>query len=45
VSADLDEVFALADRILVMSDGRIAHQTSIENADVAIIGRHMAGHA
>jgi simple sugar transport system ATP-binding protein len=45
VSADLDEVFALSDRILVMSDGRITHQTPIENADVGVIGRHMAGHA
>jgi simple sugar transport system ATP-binding protein len=45
VSADLDEIFALADRILVVSDGRIVHETSATAADVAVIGRHMAGHA
>jgi simple sugar transport system ATP-binding protein len=45
VSADLDEVFALADRILVMSEGRIVHETPVEVAEVAVIGRHMAGHA
>jgi ABC-type uncharacterized transport system ATPase subunit len=45
VSADLDEVFALADRILVMSEGRIVHETPIDSAEVAVIGRHMAGHA
>ena len=27
VSADLDEIFALADRILVMSEGRVVHET------------------
>jgi simple sugar transport system ATP-binding protein len=45
VSADLDEVFALSDRILVMSEGRIVHETSASNADRAVIGQHMAGHA
>jgi ABC-type uncharacterized transport system ATPase subunit len=45
VSADLDEIFALADRILVVSDGHIVHETTPADADVAVIGRHMAGHA
>ncbi|HZU81643.1 MAG TPA: ATP-binding cassette domain-containing protein, partial [Polyangiaceae bacterium] len=45
VSADLDEIFALADRVLVMSGGRIVHETPIGAADVAVIGRFMAGHA
>ena len=27
ISADLDEIFALADRIVVMSDGRAVHET------------------
>jgi simple sugar transport system ATP-binding protein len=45
VSQDLDEVFALSDRILVMSGGRIAHETPIAKADLGVIGRHMAGHA
>ena len=44
VSADLDEIFALSDRIVVMSEGRIVHETSAAAADVADIGRHMAGH-
>ena len=45
VSEDLDEILELADRILVISDGRIVHETSIQNADRQVIGRHMAGHA
>jgi ABC-type uncharacterized transport system ATPase subunit len=45
VSADLDEIFALADRILVMSEGKVVHETAIDDAEVAVIGRHMAGHA
>jgi simple sugar transport system ATP-binding protein len=45
VSADLDEILALATRILVMSDGRIAHETTAERAEPAVLGRYMAGHA
>ena len=45
ISADLDEIFALADRILVISDGAIVHETPTGDADIRIIGRHMAGHA
>lgn len=45
VSADLDELFALADRILVMSEGQIVHETPVQTADLQIIGQHMAGHA
>jgi simple sugar transport system ATP-binding protein len=44
ISADLDEVFALADRILVISSGKIAYETPIAAAEVATIGKHMAGH-
>lgn len=44
ISADLDEIFALSDRIVVISEGRIVHETSAELADLAVIGRHMAGH-
>jgi ABC-type uncharacterized transport system ATPase subunit len=44
ISADLDEVFALADRILVISGGRIVHETPIADAKVESIGKHMAGH-
>jgi ABC-type uncharacterized transport system ATPase subunit len=45
ISADLDEVFALSDRILVMSGGRIVYDTSSSGADIRTIGKHMAGHA
>jgi simple sugar transport system ATP-binding protein len=44
VSEDLDELLALADRILVMSNGQIVYETPIEAADVATIGHHMAAH-
>ncbi|WP_437942839.1 ABC transporter ATP-binding protein [Sorangium sp. So ce341] len=44
VSADLDEIFAMADRILVMSEGRVVHESTAASADVAEIGRAMAGH-
>jgi len=44
MSEDLDEVLELADRILVMSEGRIAYETAAAAADIAEIGRHMAGH-
>ena len=45
ISADLDEIFALADRIVVISEGKAVHETPIAEADLGIIGRHMAGHA
>ena len=45
ISEDLDEVLELADRVLVMSEGRIAYETPAASADIAEIGRHMAGHA
>jgi simple sugar transport system ATP-binding protein len=44
ISADLDEIFALADRIVVMSEGRAVHEVPIGQADLGVIGRHMAGH-
>lgn len=44
ISEDLDEIMELSDRILVMSDGRIAFETPADTADVAELGRHMAGH-
>ena len=44
VSEDLDEILELADRILVISDGRIVYQTPIAEADRQMIGHHMAGH-
>jgi ABC-type uncharacterized transport system ATPase subunit len=44
VSADLDEIFALAGRILVMSEGRIVYETAVETAEPAVLGKYMAGH-
>ncbi len=44
VSEDLDEILELADRVLVISEGRIVYQTPIGEADRQVIGRHMAGH-
>ncbi len=44
ISADLDEIFTLADRIVVMSEGRAVHEVPIGQADLGVIGRHMAGH-
>jgi simple sugar transport system ATP-binding protein len=44
VSEDLDELLALVDRILVISNGQIVYQTSIQTADMIIIGPHMAAH-
>ena len=34
ISADLDEIFALADRIVVISDGHAVHETPIAEADL-----------
>jgi simple sugar transport system ATP-binding protein len=44
ISEDLDEILELSDRIVVMSEGRIAYETPGATADVAEIGRYMAGH-
>ena len=45
MSEDLNEILELSDRVLVMSEGRIAFETPAAEADLAVIGRHMAGHA
>ena len=42
VSEDLDEVLELADRIAVMSAGRIVHEVDRAHADRYELGRHMA---
>lgn len=44
VSEDLDELLALSDQILVMTDGHIVHTTPAADADRATLGRWMAGH-
>ncbi len=43
ISEDLDEILDLADRVLVMSEGRIAYEAAAAAADRAEIGRRMAG--
>jgi ABC-type uncharacterized transport system ATPase subunit len=45
VSEDLDELMQIADRILVMSSGEIAHETRRADLDLAVVGRYMGGHA
>ena len=44
VSEDLDELLELSDRILVMFEGRVVHETTPATADLTVIGRFMAGH-
>jgi ABC-type uncharacterized transport system ATPase subunit len=44
VSEDLDEVFELSDRIVVMFHGKFVYETLVAQAEIGIIGRHMAGH-
>jgi general nucleoside transport system ATP-binding protein len=44
VSEDLDELLKLSDRLLVISGGSFAYESTIEKADFAAIGRSMAGH-
>ncbi len=43
VSEDLDELLELADRIVVMSEGRIVFETPAANADRHVLGAHMGG--
>ncbi|MEL6231678.1 MAG: ABC transporter ATP-binding protein [Cyanobacteria bacterium J06627_3] len=44
VSEDLDELLALADRIMVISDGTFVYESEIAQADLSLIGQRMAGH-
>ncbi len=43
ISADLDEVFALADRILVLYRGRIVADVATDETDLETVGRYMGG--
>ncbi|MDQ8021537.1 MAG: ABC transporter ATP-binding protein, partial [Moraxellaceae bacterium] len=45
ISEDLDELLALADRIAVMSEGRLVYETPAEAADVRTLGHYMGGGA
>jgi len=44
VSEDLDELIALADRILVIFEGAIVHEVQASEFDAPTIGRYIAGH-
>jgi general nucleoside transport system ATP-binding protein len=43
VSSELDEVLALADRVIVMNAGRVAGELPIESCSEAALGRLMGG--
>ena len=43
ISEDLDELLELADRIVVMSEGRIVFETSAASAERHVLGAHMGG--
>ena len=45
LSEDLDELLKLADRIVVMSEGRIVHACAAAQADRRELGTFMGGHA
>jgi simple sugar transport system ATP-binding protein len=44
VSEDLDELLELADRIVVIFNGRFVYEAQASESDPLDIGRHMAGH-
>ena len=43
VSEDLDELLELADRIVVMSEGRVVFETDAATAERHVLGAHMGG--
>lgn len=45
VSSELSEILALADRIVVMTGGRIVHETTPATTDERTLGLHMTGRA
>ena len=44
ISEDLDELMKLAERIVVISEGAIAHETLRADLDLAVVGQFMGGH-
>ena len=44
LSEDLDELVALADRLVVMATGKIVYSAAIEEIDRKLIGEKMASH-
>ena len=45
VSEDLDEILELADRIVVIFNGRLVYEARASEVDLVEVGRHMAGNA
>ncbi|MFZ4286700.1 ABC transporter ATP-binding protein [Variovorax sp. HJSM1_2] len=43
ISEDLDELLELADRIVVMSEGRVVYETPATTAERHVLGAHMGG--
>jgi simple sugar transport system ATP-binding protein len=43
ISEDLDELLELADRIAVISEGKLVYETDAETADVRTLGHYMGG--
>ena len=43
VSSELDEILALADRVIVMNAGKVTGELPIEQCDEAALGRLMGG--
>ncbi|HSV36396.1 MAG TPA: ABC transporter ATP-binding protein, partial [Ramlibacter sp.] len=43
ISEDLDELLELADRIVVMSEGRVVFETTAADAKREVLGAHMGG--
>jgi ABC-type uncharacterized transport system ATPase subunit len=43
VSEDLDELFELSDRILVMYNGEVVYEKNTAEADLGVVGAHMTG--
>nr|WP_157327423.1 ABC transporter ATP-binding protein [Bradyrhizobium cajani] len=44
VSEDLDELLELSDRMVVMFHGQFVYEARTSEADLTVVGRHMAGH-
>ena len=44
VSEDLDEILELADRVAVMSEGKINYVSPVSKTDRQLVGQHMAAH-
>ena len=42
-SEDIDELLELADRIVVMSEGRIVYECDAATAERHVLGAHMGG--